>query len=125
MCDLFARYVHSPDIFAIGINDSIGVETASYNIQRVPRTNLFLLVVDATVDMMSDERLDTVPEEVKYPPEMVCERLQTEIHRKGPEECYASHPDEVSDECALASSLRPSSSFSLLLITLFCLMYNH
>ncbi|ELU02468.1 hypothetical protein CAPTEDRAFT_2293 [Capitella teleta] len=70
------------------------VSGQSYSIQRVPRTNLLMLVVDALCSCGNDLT-------------MMIDPVETEIHRMRPLQCFSQHQSENSSACGGAEQLQP------------------
>lgn len=87
----------------------------NYSVNRVPGTNLLLVVVDALCACANDLPVSVQPIEKEYSDEYICQKLQTEMFRKRPEQCHAYHTRENFTDCGLCSLTRPSSHVTIFL----------
>ncbi|XP_043216058.1 voltage-dependent calcium channel subunit alpha-2/delta-3-like isoform X3 [Amphibalanus amphitrite] len=94
---------------SMGYCHGIGNTSCSrgFVLERVPLTNMLLLVVNALCPC-ENQRISIEPQEVDYPPEAVCERLLLEPYRRRPANCTHYHVKEESlDEMCGRSSAAP------------------
>ena len=63
---------------------------SGFVLERVPLTNLVMLVVNALCSC-EDQKMSIEPEEVPYPPDTLCERLLAEPYRRRPKMCTRYH----------------------------------
>ncbi|XP_035206488.1 voltage-dependent calcium channel subunit alpha-2/delta-3-like isoform X2 [Stegodyphus dumicola] len=92
--------------------------TKNYIVQRVPHTNLIMLVtyipglgdLNQTDDRTGVRTQSLAPEEVIYEEEVRCQRMRNGTIRKLPESCVHHHPEEgsIGQQCGLGSLIRAS-----------------
>ncbi|CAG4977907.1 unnamed protein product [Parnassius apollo] len=84
-----------------------------FSVQKVPHSNLILLVVD-TLCPCGAKRLDVRAREA--PPRTACRRAPAAAHRRRPRHCVSYHPEEIEIlSCGRGASFRPLAFLVLLL----------
>lgn len=64
-----------------------------YNLNRIPYSNLLLVVVNAEISQCS-RRVSATATEMHYAEEFPCYKLKlNDLHRRRLDECFTEHPD--------------------------------
>uniref|UniRef100_UPI00358E3940 voltage-dependent calcium channel subunit alpha-2/delta-3-like n=1 Tax=Myxine glutinosa TaxID=7769 RepID=UPI00358E3940 len=87
-------------------------------VQKVPDSNLLLLLVDTRCPCDQVPHLLLKHTKIRQNESQRCQKLQSQKLRRRPDTCYAFHPDEKPAECVGTSTAVPSL---LLLTTLYLL----
>ncbi|KAJ2948127.1 hypothetical protein O0L34_g9926 [Tuta absoluta] len=90
-----------------------------FSVQKIPHSNLILLVVD-TLCPCGAKRLDVRPREA--PPRAACRRHPAHAHRRRPKECVSYHPEEIEiQSCGRGGQLRPLLGLITVIVLQLCL----
>ncbi|XP_004692596.1 PREDICTED: voltage-dependent calcium channel subunit alpha-2/delta-4 [Condylura cristata] len=84
--------------------------------QQIPKSNLLLLVTDATCDCSVFPPVLQEATEVKYNASVKCDRMRSQKLRRRPDSCHAFHPEENAQDCGGASDTPASLPLLLLLL---------
>ncbi|XP_022130225.2 voltage-dependent calcium channel subunit alpha-2/delta-3 isoform X1 [Pieris rapae] len=90
-----------------------------FSVQKIPHSNLILLVVD-TLCPCGAKRLDVRAREA--PPRAACRRPPRASHRRRPRSCVSYHPEEIEiQSCGRAGRLEAATALSCVLLLRLCL----
>ncbi|XP_027713143.1 voltage-dependent calcium channel subunit alpha-2/delta-4 [Vombatus ursinus] len=85
-------------------------------IQRIPNSNLLLVVTDSTCDCSMFPPVLQEATEVKYNASVKCDRMRSQKLRRRPDTCHAFHPEENAQDCG--GTAENSASITPLLLPL-------
>ncbi|XP_076423888.1 voltage-dependent calcium channel subunit alpha-2/delta-4 isoform X3 [Peromyscus maniculatus bairdii] len=89
----------------------------TFVMQKIPSSNLLLLVTDRTCDCSTYSPILQEATEVKYNASVKCNRMRSQKPRRRPGSCHAFHPEENAQDCGGASDT--GASLPLLLLPLW------
>ncbi|XP_006891437.1 PREDICTED: voltage-dependent calcium channel subunit alpha-2/delta-4 [Elephantulus edwardii] len=116
-CDTeYPVFVHQTAIQEANGIIECGICQKIFVMQRIPNSNLLLLVTDSTCDCSIFPQVLQEATEVKYNTSVKCDRMRSQKLRQRPDTCHAFHPEENAQDCG--GALAVSASLSLLLLLL-------
>ncbi|XP_062316943.1 voltage-dependent calcium channel subunit alpha-2/delta-4 isoform X1 [Osmerus eperlanus] len=93
-------------------------------VQKVPDSNLLLMVVQADCDCSRQySAILLEPKEIKYNASVKCNRMKSQKVRRRPESCHSYHPKENAKDCGGACEITLSAT--LFLVSLACSLVLH
>ncbi|XP_029107564.1 voltage-dependent calcium channel subunit alpha-2/delta-3-like isoform X1 [Scleropages formosus] len=90
----------------------------SFIVQRIPSSNLYLVVVEDQCDCSATPPVTLEPTQLIYNGSLRCDRLKSPNDRRRPDSCHPFHPEEDALDCGSALGLSPMpllTSLALLL----------
>ncbi|KAM6216225.1 voltage-dependent calcium channel subunit alpha-2/delta-4 [Rhynchocyon petersi] len=93
--------------------------------QRIPNSNLLLLVTDSTCDCSIFPQVLQEATESAHNTSVKCERMRSQKLRQRPDTCHAFHPEENAKECGGTSDISASLPLLLLLLCSWTLLLQH
>ncbi|XP_039214361.1 voltage-dependent calcium channel subunit alpha-2/delta-4 isoform X1 [Crotalus tigris] len=122
-CDTeYPVFVYEPAIEeANGLIDC-GACQKMFLVQQIMKSNLLLLVTDATCDCSIFPSFALQAKEVKYNSSVKCDRMRSQKLRRRPDTCHAFHPEENAQDCGGAAAISASSILLLFLLSTTALL---
>ncbi|XP_059114454.1 voltage-dependent calcium channel subunit alpha-2/delta-4 isoform X2 [Peromyscus eremicus] len=117
-CDTeYPVFVHQTAIQEVNGIIECGACQKTFVMQKIPSSNLLLLVTDRTCDCSIYSPILQEATEVKYNASVKCNRMRSQKPRRRPGPCHAFHPEENAQDCGGASDT--VASLPLLLLPLW------
>ncbi|XP_052575968.1 voltage-dependent calcium channel subunit alpha-2/delta-4 isoform X1 [Peromyscus californicus insignis] len=117
-CDTeYPVFVHQTAIQEANGIIECGACQKTFVMQKIPSSNLLLLVTDRTCDCSTYSPILQEATEVKYNASVKCNRMRSQKPRRRPGSCHAFHPEENAQDCGGASDT--VASLPLLLLPLW------